>query len=155
MSCPANIIKLAESESRSVTIHVKHSLPATLTSSPSIGTNIIMSRSEQGTKHVWTINGNDKGLVLHGLVSVTWTVTYVNKECSVVSSASSAKKACEAISTSARCTTAVYTYRMWSERIFLFHNVGKSQWDKAEVHCKLNFYNKWTIFQTDLTIFQT
>ena len=120
VSCPVNLIKLAESESRNVTIHVKHSLPATLTTSPSIGTNIIMSRNEQGTEHVWTIDGNDKGLVLHGPVSVTWTVTYVNKECSEDSTAPSAKKACEAISTSASCTTVVYTYGTLSEREVFF-----------------------------------
>ena len=106
MSCPRNIA-IGGYETRNVSVHVSHSLPVTVTASPVVGSSIIMSRNNKDTEYVWRIRGNDQSLVLGQPVPVTWTATYISTECSGAFSAPLAKEACEAISTSASCTTNV------------------------------------------------
>ena len=103
MSCPANV-RIGVGETRNVPVRVSHSLPVTMKANPAIGTRIKMSRSDQGTEYIWKIGGKDQKPTFGQPISVTWTATYVNTECSGVVAAPSAKKACEAISTSS-CTT--------------------------------------------------
>ena len=105
VSCPKSIA-IGGEETLNVSIHVSHSLPVILNASTVVGTHIITSK-DQGTEYMWKIRGNDPNLVFNHPVSVTWTATYINTECSGVEYAPLAKKACEAISASASCTTNV------------------------------------------------
>ena len=106
VSCPAKI-RIDVGKTRSVPIHVSHSLPVTLKASTVAGTSTVMSQNDQGTEYSWRIAGNDPNLIIGQPVSVTWTATYVNTECSGVWTKEWVRKKCEAISTSASCATKV------------------------------------------------
>ena len=108
VSCPANV-SIDVNKTVQVSVNVTHSLPATFNASSMLGIITTLLRGSTGTEYSMAITGNNS--MLGKVVSVTWYGTYESTECSSVRNEPSVKAACEAISTSASCTTNVYTLR--------------------------------------------
>ena len=109
VSCPANI-SVNLGEANNVSVSVAHSLPATLNVIPMLGDLTTLERNNTGSEHIMTIMANDTRLMLGKSISVTWSVAYNSTGCSGVINEPSVERACQAIITSASCTTNVYTY---------------------------------------------
>ena len=78
-----------------------------------LGIITTLSRGSTGTEYSMKITGNDS--MVGKPVSVTWYATYDSTECSSVGERPLVNAACKAISTSASCTTNVYTFRKWAQ----------------------------------------
>ena len=110
VSCPADV-SINANETHNVSCNVTHSLPATLYVSPLLGNLSASSTHSTGTEYIMTLMANDARLVLDASIQVVWNVAYDSARCSGDYFKPEVEQACQAISTTASCTTNVYTFR--------------------------------------------
>ena len=101
INCPTTF-RVEQDESLTVVVKVSRLLPVNATPTPKIGS----SRIDEPNV-MWSVNGNDSGLLLAQSVSVTWNVSYVDSTCSGVIGQPSVLANCLAKSTAGNCTTNV------------------------------------------------
>ena len=115
-----------------------------------LGIITTLLRGSTSTEYSMTITGNAS--MLGKVVSVTWYATYDSTECSSVTDEPLVKAACEAISTSASCTTNVYTLRKWAQ-VSLFDTCKFLKiilWEKFSTACCTESYLPLSLHRWDI-----